>query len=66
MVRGIGVVLHRALAFALTFSAAFGLISQSAEARPERHAAMIVDANTGAVLHNDDGDKFATLPRSPR
>jgi D-alanyl-D-alanine carboxypeptidase len=58
MVRGIGVVLHRALAFALTFSAAFGLISQSAEARPERHAAMIVDANTGAVLHNDDGDKI--------
>jgi D-alanyl-D-alanine carboxypeptidase len=58
VVRGIGVVLHRALAFALTFSAAFGLISQSATARPERHAAMIVDANTGAVLHNDDGDQI--------
>ena len=49
-------MLYRALAFTLTISAAFGLISQNAEARPERHAAMVIDANTGAVLHNDDGD----------
>ena len=49
-------MLYRALAFTLTISAVFGLISQNAEARPERHAAMVLDANTGAVLHNDDGD----------
>ena len=49
-------MLYRALAFTLTISAVCGLISQNAEARPERHAAMVLDANTGAVLHNDDGD----------
>ncbi|HMN38950.1 MAG TPA: SPOR domain-containing protein [Hyphomicrobium sp.] len=28
-----------------------------ASARPARHAAMIIDANTGAVLHDDGGDE---------
>ena len=37
---------------ALTFAAVFGLFRQSASARAERHAAMILDANTGAVLHD--------------
>jgi D-alanyl-D-alanine carboxypeptidase len=31
--------------------------SAPAFARGARHAAMILDANTGAVLHNDDGDE---------
>src|SRR6185312_9315753 len=54
--RGNGVVLHRALAFTLTFFALLGLFAPRADARPERHAAMILDANTGAILHNEDGD----------
>jgi D-alanyl-D-alanine carboxypeptidase len=44
------------LAFTLTFFALLGLFAPRADARPERHAAMILDANTGAILHNEDGD----------
>jgi D-alanyl-D-alanine carboxypeptidase len=38
------------------FQGAFAL-SAPALARAARHAAMILDANTGAVLHNEDGDE---------
>ena len=44
-----------ALVFA-GFPAAF-LVVDPALARGARHAAMILDANTGAVLHNEDGDE---------
>jgi len=45
--------------FALAFVGFAALLQSAAPAgaRPARHAAMILDANTGAVLHNDDGDE---------
>ena len=39
----------------------FAVASAGVEARGTRHAALILDANTGAVLHNEDGD----APRHP-
>ncbi|MGL4397434.1 MAG: serine hydrolase [Hyphomicrobium sp.] len=33
-------------------------VSHPAEARGARHAAMMIDANSGAVLHNDNGDEL--------
>jgi D-alanyl-D-alanine carboxypeptidase len=50
-------VLQRtSLAVTLLLAAVFGLLSQPAEAHVKRHAALVLDANTGAVLHNEDGD----------
>ena len=45
--------------FALAFVGFAALLQSAAPAgaRPARHAAMILDANTGAVLHNDDADE---------
>jgi D-alanyl-D-alanine carboxypeptidase len=44
-------------AFAFVGFAALLQSAAPAGARPARHAAMILDANTGAVLHNDDADE---------
>jgi D-alanyl-D-alanine carboxypeptidase len=44
------------LAFALLFVSLTGVFAVPATARTEKHAAFVVDANSGAVLHNDDGD----------
>ncbi|MEZ5900465.1 MAG: serine hydrolase [Hyphomicrobiaceae bacterium] len=60
MVRGIVGVLLRLfaqLAIVLVGFSAFLQSAAPAQARPARHSAMILDANTGAVLHNDDGDE---------
>jgi D-alanyl-D-alanine carboxypeptidase len=54
--RGSVVLQRTSLAVTLLLAAVFGLLSQPAEAHVERHAALVVDANTGAVLHNEDGD----------
>lgn len=45
--------------FAIAFVGFAALLQSAAPAgaRPARHAAMILDANTGAVLHNDDADE---------
>lgn len=53
-------MLRRVLAYASAFLIVFAVGLASAEAG-NRHAALILDANTGAVLHNDDGD----APRHP-
>ncbi len=60
---GIGVLLRRSAVFACVFAclAAVTGISGAAEARQRysaapRHAAMIIDANTGAVLYDNAGD----------
>lgn len=57
---GLGVLLRRLAAFAFVFAgfAVASGITGPAEARGPRHAAMIMDANTGAILHNDDGDQL--------
>ena len=47
---------RRVLAFALLFVSLTGVFAVPATARTEKHAAFVVDANSGAVLHNDDGD----------
>jgi len=52
---------RRALAYAPAFVVVFGVFLGSASAGKERHAALILDANTGAVLHQKDGD----TPRHP-
>ncbi len=52
---------RRALAYAPTFAVVFGVLLTGASAREDRHAALILDANTGAVLHDADGDE----PRHP-
>jgi D-alanyl-D-alanine carboxypeptidase len=54
-------VLRRVLAYAATFAIIFSVCLTSADARGNRHAALILDANTGAVLHSVDGD----APRHP-
>ncbi len=48
---------RRALAYAPTFVVVFGVFLTGASAREDRHAALILDANTGAVLHDVDGDE---------
>jgi D-alanyl-D-alanine carboxypeptidase len=50
-------VFRRALAYAPTFVVVFGVFLTGASAREDRHAALILDANTGAVLHDVDGDE---------
>ena len=54
-------MLRRVLAYAATFTIIFSVTLTSADAQGNRHAALILDANTGAVLHNVDGD----APRHP-
>nr|HML30437.1 D-alanyl-D-alanine carboxypeptidase [Hyphomicrobium sp.] len=49
-------MLRRVLAYASAFLIIFSVALTSAEARGNRHAALILDANTGAILHNADGD----------
>lgn len=49
---------RRALAFALSFAVLSGALPAAAGARTERHAALILDANTGTVLHGDDADEL--------
>jgi D-alanyl-D-alanine carboxypeptidase len=58
---GKSVVLRRAIAYAPTFLLVFCVLLTSASAREDRHAALILDVNTGAILHNVDGDE----PRHP-
>lgn len=50
------VVLRRALAFALLFVGWTGVFSVQAQARVEKHAALVIDVNSGAVLHKDEAD----------
>jgi len=47
---------RRALAYAPAFAVVFGVFLASASAGGNRHAALILDANTGTVLHDVDGD----------
>lgn len=47
---------RRALAYAPAFAVVFGVFLGSASAGGNRHAALILDANTGTVLHDADGD----------
>lgn len=52
-------MLRRAVGLTLvlaSFLCASGVLSPAA-ARGARHAAMILDANTGQILHNEDGDE---------
>jgi D-alanyl-D-alanine carboxypeptidase len=49
-------VFRRAFAFALFFLALSGAIPAGALAAAQKHAAFVLDVNSGAVLHNDDGD----------
>lgn len=45
--------------FLLAFACAWALTaSDAAEARSPRHSAMILDANSGQILHNEDGDEL--------
>lgn len=56
--RGIGVLLRRASIAMLVIASLQGCLAFSAGAGGDKHAAMIVDANTGAVLHADDADEL--------
>lgn len=47
---------RRVFAFALLFLALAGGIPVRAAAAVQKHAAFVIDVNSGAVLHNDDGD----------
>lgn len=47
---------RRALAYAPAFAVVFGVFLGSASAGKDRHAALILDANTGTVLHQSEGD----------
>lgn len=47
---------RRVFAFALLFLALAGGIPVRAAAAVQKHAAFVLDVNSGAVLHNDDGD----------
>lgn len=47
---------RRALAYAPAFAVVFGVFLANASAGGNRHAALILDANTGSVLHDVDGD----------
>jgi D-alanyl-D-alanine carboxypeptidase len=49
-------VFRRAFAFALLFLALAGAFPVRAAAAVQRHAAFVLDMNSGAILHNDDGD----------
>ncbi len=49
---------RRVLAFALAFGAVFGVLAGRADAWSDRHSAMILDANTGAILHDENGDEL--------
>jgi D-alanyl-D-alanine carboxypeptidase len=44
------------LAFTLLFVGWTGVFSVQAQARVEKHAALVIDVNSGAVLHKDDAD----------
>ena len=49
---------HFAERIAIAVAVIFGVLNAGvAEARGPRHAAMVMDANTGAILHNEDGDE---------
>ena len=49
---------HFAERTAIAVAVIFGVLNAGvAEARGPRHAAMVMDANTGAILHNEDGDE---------
>lgn len=52
-------MLRRFGVLALVLASIFGAVGSAgpAYARGARHAAMILDANTGQVLHNEDGDE---------
>ncbi|MET0408524.1 MAG: serine hydrolase [Hyphomicrobium sp.] len=54
-------MLRRNLVYASAFAVISGLAVTNAGAGEKRHAAFILDANTGAVLHNEDADE----PRHP-
>jgi D-alanyl-D-alanine carboxypeptidase len=54
----LGVVLRRAPAFALTFVVLSGLFTAPASARTDRHAALVLDVNSGAILHKEDADEL--------
>ncbi|MET0639117.1 MAG: D-alanyl-D-alanine carboxypeptidase, partial [Hyphomicrobium sp.] len=54
-------MLRRTLVYASAFAVISGLAVTNASAGEKRHAAFILDANTGAVLHNEDADE----PRHP-
>lgn len=47
---------RRVLAYVPTFAVVFGVFLGSASAGKDRHAALILDANTGSVLHQVEGD----------
>jgi len=51
-------VLRRALAIALTIVVWFGVLAVTASAGNVRHAALILDVNSGIVLHNQKGDEL--------
>lgn len=51
-------MLRRASIAMLVIASLQGCLAFSAGAGGEKHAAMIVDANTGAVLHADDADEL--------
>jgi D-alanyl-D-alanine carboxypeptidase len=51
-------VSRRTLAFVLALAINFGVLSGQAAAWSDRHSAMIVDASTGAVLHDENGDEL--------
>ena len=53
-------MLRRYLSVAVAFASLAGSLAAAgpAEARGGRHASMMLDANTGAILHNDDGDEL--------
>jgi D-alanyl-D-alanine carboxypeptidase len=46
------------LAFTLIFLTLTGLATERASARVQRHAALVIDVNTGAVLHSEDADEL--------
>lgn len=58
---GYNVLLRRIVAYASTCAILIGVAATGADARESRHAALILDANTGAILHNVEGD----APRHP-
>ena len=51
-------MLRRAFAFTLLFAALACGFSARADARVEKNAALVIDANSGAVLHNEDADEL--------
>lgn len=62
-------LMRRGFCVALIAGALIGLdliaVSRPAFAEGPRHAAMIVDGNTGKVLHDVNGASRDTRPRSP-